>query len=230
MLKIYAIPGWGFQSNILNTLNNDTFYLAGLDYVHLSEFSLTEIARRLSTSLEDQAVLLGWSFGGLIAIKLAAMFPKKVKRLVLLDTQPKLIASINWTGISHDLAHNFKKALAQDFKKQMDWFIRLACYPNRSQVLRELLKQNLFQNAEQELTSLLSILFAVDLRDEYRNLNCDVLHICCEQDVVTPQNIIQLTSLNKRITTRVFSGMGHIGFLLKRATYVETIKDFLNVN
>ena len=138
--KIYAIPGWSFKSSIFNTLNNENIHITGLDYTHLSQLTLTEIAQRLSASLAEQSVLLGWSFGGLIAIKMAGLFPKKVSKLILLDSQPRLRASLNWTGIDQTDLQNFSKALTQGFKKQMNWFIRLACYPNKLPAIRQVLK------------------------------------------------------------------------------------------
>ena len=228
--KIYAIPGWGFQASVFNMLNNENFHIDGLDYIHLSQLTLTEIAQNLSASLAEQSVLLGWSFGGLLAIKISALFPKKVKKLILLDSQPRLLASLNWTGIDQITSKNFEKALQQGFKKQMNWFIRLVCYPNRSPAIRQVLKQHLFQESIQELTSLLSLLFDADLRDEYRNLDSDVLHIISEQDMVIPQNRIQLTALNPRINTRTFPGTEHAGFLTNRVAYIDAIKGFLNAN
>src|SRR3990167_4381912 len=226
--KIYAIPGWGFQSNIFNTLDNENFHVVGLDYIHLSELTLMEIARCLSVSLEEQSVLLGWSFGGLIAIKLAALFPEKVKKLILLDNQPRLQASLNWAGIEQFTIRNFAKALTQDFKKQMNWFIRLIGYPNRSPAIRQILKQHLFQESKQELTSLLNLLFDADLRNEYRNLDSDVIHIINEHDVVILPNRNQLTALNPYINIRMFPGKGHAGFLINRVAYIAAIKAFLN--
>lgn len=228
--KIYAIPGWGFQASVFNTLNNEDFHIAGLDYIHLSQLTLAEIAQNISASLAEQSILLGWSFGGLLAIKMAALFPKKVKKLILLDSQPRLQAALNWVGINQIASQNFAKALQQDFKKQINWFIRLVCYPNRSPAIRQALKQHLFQASIQELTSSLSLLFDADLRDEYRNLDSDVLHIISEQDMVIPQNRTQLTELNPRIITRTFPGNEHAGFLANRVAYLDTIKGFVNGN
>jgi len=71
---IYPIPGWGFSSQILNPLATNRLNIVGLDYFNTQEPSLGSI-------------------GGLIAIKMAALFPKKVRKLILVSSQPKFLSN-----------------------------------------------------------------------------------------------------------------------------------------
>ena len=226
--NVYAIPGWGFRASVFNTLNNEGFQITGLDYIHLSQHSLVKIAEYLSNSLPDQAILLGWSFGGLIAIKLAFLFPKKFKKLILLASQPRLQSTINWIGIDQKNAHDFKMALMNNFDKQLEYFIRLSCYPNSASATKIILKQHVFQERTQELTSLLSLLFDADLRTEYCRLDLDILHIISDKDAVIPQDPIQLNELNSRINTLTFQNVGHAGFVSNHMIYINAIKDYLD--
>ncbi len=228
LTQIYAIPGWGFQANIFHTLNNEKFNIFGLDYMHLSKLSLTEIAHQISHKLPDQTILLGWSFGGLIAIQLAALFPNKVNKLILLASQPKWRADFNWIGINPDNVRAFEAALLHNFNKQMEYFFRLVCYPNRMMDLRKTLKQHLFPNQAQQLISLLSILFDADLRTEYRGLHINIFHIMSQKDAVLSQNALQLKALNSRVNTMTIENIGHAGFLTTRSTYIDAIEGFLN--
>jgi pimeloyl-[acyl-carrier protein] methyl ester esterase len=226
-IQIYAIPGWGFQSSVFSTLSNENFHMIGLDYMHLTQPTLTEISTNLSTSIPEQSVLLGWSFGGLIAMQIAVLFPVKVKKLILLHSQPKLLESDHWMGINQIFAQNFKNEIEQDFTKSMNRFLRWVAHPNRSFATRQALKQHMFHNSMQALTSSLIQLFNADLRDKYRHLHCDIHHIISEQDGIIQQNPIHLVALNPRIRTKIFTNTSHAGFLSNRLLYIDAIKDFL---
>jgi pimeloyl-[acyl-carrier protein] methyl ester esterase len=225
--KIYAIPGWGFQSSVLRTLSNKNFHMIGLDYMHLSQLTLKEMSKNLSASIPEESVLLGWSFGGLIAIQMAASFPSKVKKLILLNSQPKLLASLQWAGIDPLAAKIFHIAFKEDFKKCMNKFVSLIGHPNPSFAIRQALRQKVCQTSPQALASFLSELFGADLRDEYRHLRCDVLHIISDQDKIIRQDIIHLLALNPRICTKIFINTSHAGFLSNRALYIDAIEGFL---
>lgn len=225
---IYALPGWGFKSTIFNPLSNENFHMVGLDYLQLSSLTMMEIAHSLSDLLPKQTALLGWSFGGLLAIKLAAVFPTKIKKIILLDSQPKLAAAPNWMGIDNSALERFSTGLSQDFHGQMNWFIRLTCYPNQSAIARKLLAQHVLQKSTSALMALLSALLETDLREEYRQLNCDVFHIISEQDAVLPQNAAQLIDLNPGIHVRTISGMGHAGFFTNQEVYIDAINGFIH--
>lgn len=226
--NIYSIPGWGFQANIFNTLNNEEFNFIGLDYINFSPFSLNGIARNISKALPDQAILLGWSFGGLIAIMLTFLFPKKVKKLILVASQPRLRSAPNWVGIDRNSAYDFEIALIRNFNKQMECFLRLACYPKSSSRINKALSQYLLYDRAGELEFLLKMLFEVDLRTEYHSLDVDILQLIGKQDAVIPQDITQLKKLNSRVTTTVFQNTGHVGFITNRSPYINAIKEFIN--
>ena len=110
---IVAIPGWGFNSSLLDLFNQDPLHLVGWDYYSNNfDQSLEEITRNLAHQLQDHSMILGWSFGGLIAINLCALFPKKVHQLILISTQPKFLADHDWQGIHPDQAKDFIKNLS----------------------------------------------------------------------------------------------------------------------
>lgn len=226
--RIYAIPGWGFKTGVFKMLNNRNFNVIGLDYIQLSELPLVEIVQHIAKQIEAQSVLLGWSFGGLIAIKLAVLYPHKVKKLILFGCQPKIISSDDWLGVEKIFAINFLKGLSQNFNKQMRLFVHMVCYPNRPAVIRKTLKEYLLQESARELTSLLKLLFDADLREEYSKLKNNVLHFISEQDVVIPQNKEQLKKLNSHVAIEKVSGMGHVGFLAECHAFNNIIGDFIN--
>lgn len=62
----------------------------------------------------EKVTLLGWSLGGMIVQELAARFPQRFERLILLATTPCFVATPDWP---HGLTDTTVRALARDFKR-----------------------------------------------------------------------------------------------------------------
>ena len=215
---IYGIPGWGFYSAIFKELQLDDCSIVGFDYYHSPVLSLDSIAKQMANNILNPAVVLGWSFGGLIAIKLAALFPHKVKKLILLSSQPKFLSAPSWEGIAPDSAAQFIDELSNDFEKQVSYFISLVCYPDSKHSYKKILMEHFIYEKESLLRSL-DILFQEDLREDYKNLTSDILHIVNKQDAVIKQNSQQLQALNPKARVVVLEKLGHAGFLVDKNAY-----------
>lgn len=69
-------------------------------------------AKRLNGTLEEEIVMIGWSMGGMIAMKIAAMAPEKIGALILVSTTPKFIKSSDFPyGISPALLRKLMKKI-----------------------------------------------------------------------------------------------------------------------
>lgn len=62
----------------------------------------------------ESATLLGWSLGGMLAQGLAARFPSRIARLLLVSTTPRFVSAPDW---QHGLADSAVRALARDYKR-----------------------------------------------------------------------------------------------------------------
>ena len=60
--------------------------------------TIHDIADQLLPHLPANAIYVAWSFGGLIAMSIAARFPERVKKIVGITTTPKFIEDNNWPG------------------------------------------------------------------------------------------------------------------------------------
>lgn len=225
-IVIYAIPGWGFSAKIFDLLTTRELNFIGLDYFKTATSSIELIAQRLSSHITDKAILLGWSLGGLLALKLATLFPTKIRKLILISSQPKFIADDDWAGISSNSANNFVTQFNADSKKQTTQFIDLVNYPNRTVSNKIKLTKFFLHNYTTTLSPLLRILFETDLRKDYQNLTLSTLHIINEKDLVIKQNEQQFKLLNPKVTFIKISHCGHAGFLNDSATYQNIIRSF----
>ncbi|MFA6431618.1 MAG: alpha/beta fold hydrolase [Candidatus Margulisiibacteriota bacterium] len=65
---------------------------------------------RLGGELPDNTTLVGWSMGGMLALKMALDFPNKIKSLVLVSTSPKFVAGDDYPcGLSPVILRKIRK-------------------------------------------------------------------------------------------------------------------------
>lgn len=227
MMTLYTIPGWGFSSSIFNSLNSNHLAITGLDYIDAAIINLEYITKHLADSIPDHSVILGWSFGGLIAIKLASLYPNKVKKLILISSQPKLLSDEDWLGIEANNADRFSNEFNENTENQIEHFIKLVNFPNRNIDTKKILKDYFLQHNKEKLLKWLHLLFNADLRQDYQSLTMNILHIINKEDAVIKQNDIQLKSLNSNTKTITINKSGHAGFLTHFSHYQNIIKDFI---
>lgn len=216
MIKpIYCFPGLGFDAVIFNELfeSSEDFY--GLNYFDLNLSSIEALAEHFSDYIPEGSCVLGWSFGALIAIKLAELFPSKVRKLILLSAQPKFIEDDKWQGIK---AEDFQRFLKLE---SYDYFSRALSYPSRALSLRSKLK-NYYVT---EPFKFLELLRSVDLRLAFKKINVEILAIFGAQDAILPAYPEQLVRLNKHLKFYCIEGFGHLGFMLKPDLYRSLIFD-----
>ncbi|MCD8573619.1 MAG: alpha/beta hydrolase [Gammaproteobacteria bacterium] len=103
--SLIFLPGWGFPSsmwkNIVALINHHQSHVS----------TCVELSDALSAeSFPPKAVLIGWSLGGLIAMKHCLRYPGRYQKLILINSAPYFS---KFTGRYKHLAENnfshFKK-------------------------------------------------------------------------------------------------------------------------
>lgn len=218
---LYGIPGWGFNSQIF-----ESFVPAqGLDYIMQDDLSITTIALNLGRTIQSNAVLMAWSLGGLIAIKMAALYPKKITGLILLASQPQWISDASNSGLSPDHARQFILRSQKNFDELFNHFLNLVCYPSHARQEKNRLKQHAIAYHQEQLIAFLIQALELDLSKDYATLDCPLLHLCGSNDAVIHQKDY-VFSHHARI--KHIQGAGHAGFMTHKAIYLEHIHGFLN--
>src|SRR3990167_9892617 len=128
---IYCIPGWGFHSQIFQYSVLSQVSDLPLDYFYLVNPTLDSVTTHLATLIGQQSVLLAWSLGGLFAINLAYLFPGKIKKIILISSQPSLIANNDWQGIDKKNTNKFLATVSEDQVLLATYFLKLVNYPNK---------------------------------------------------------------------------------------------------
>ena len=80
----------------------------------------------VAASIDTPAVWLGWSLGGLVALRVAERFPERVAGLALTATTPCLQQRDDWRfGLSPDTIAATRAGLDQDYVATVSQFLRI---------------------------------------------------------------------------------------------------------
>lgn len=99
-IDIIMLNGWGFTSKIwffiVQELNEIfKFHLIDLPGIginkNLPPLKIDEIIKVLHYYMPKNAILLGWSIGGLIANQLASLYPKNILGIINITSSPCFI-------------------------------------------------------------------------------------------------------------------------------------------
>lgn len=129
------VHGWGMNARVFDALAEclaDDFAVQAFDLpghggrAALADNSLAVWADDLARRLPGGAVLLGWSLGAQVAMRVALDHPHKVARLVLLAATPKFLAGADWPhGMAAAELDAFAAALRADPEKTLLRFLSL---------------------------------------------------------------------------------------------------------
>ena len=82
---------------------------------HEGDFELTRLLDNLSLALPQDAMWLGWSLGGMVALAMAQHYPDKVKKLILLASNPRFVQTDDWPcAMAAEVFNTFSASLADD--------------------------------------------------------------------------------------------------------------------
>ena len=102
--NIYLIPGLGFDQRIFKKLEIESSSVHFLNWIEPRHNEhLEDYAFRFSKNIKDDSILIGHSFGGMLAQEIAQIKP--IRKVILIssirsrDELPGLFRSIDWLGL-----------------------------------------------------------------------------------------------------------------------------------
>src|SRR5688572_5114562 len=93
MINLVLIHGWGRDSRTWQPVLESLQSFATVTLIDLPgfgastvlpEFSLDAVLDKIAAQLPQDAVIMGWSLGGMLAVQLAARFPGSIRAVITL--------------------------------------------------------------------------------------------------------------------------------------------------
>lgn len=197
MINLVLIHGWGCDSRTWQPVLESLQTFASVTLIDLPgfgtspvvpEFSLDAVLDKIAAQLPQDAVVMGWSLGGMFAVQLAARYPHKISGVISLAANVKFVADADYpSAMSPVINRNFNNSFAQDPQASLKIFGGLLAQGDEQE--RALLKQ-LRRTETGEINTnwrqALELLAQLDNRAAFAQLTLPGLHLLAEKDALVP--------------------------------------------
>ena len=188
-----------------------------------------ECARRIAAHV-PRAIWLGWSLGGLVAMRAALDRPASVRGVVLVASSPRFVVGEGWThGVASSVFAEFGAGLAQDYRGTIERFLALetlGAEHARSEL--RALKADAFARGAPAMSALaegLRVLDASDLRSDLGRIRVPSLWIAGRRDRLVDPDAMQWAA-EKSGGRYIECNSGHAPFLGHAELLAEAIVQF----
>lgn len=234
--ELVLLHGFGFNHAVWDKMlpalqANYTVHLidlpghGGSDAIEMPD-TVTDCVDQLLQVLPANAHVVGWSLGGLIALKYAHTYPDRVRTLSLVSTSPRFLEDSGWLGVSHQFFDLFHSKVSRSVEKALKNLI-LTGLVNREQQREycDELNQAVQKCKLPKVSSLLNaltLLAQTDLRDQYNSLNCPVRFFVGNNDPLTPVNAL--------VNPIILPAVGHFPLVTSPLDTAKAITSFVDEN
>jgi len=214
---LYDLPGHGLSAGLKDDL-----------------FDLASIAHAVLQQAPERFILLGWSMGGLIAQYIAAHFPERVEKLILVAANACFVQQADWPGgMKPEVLAAFSDGLEQDYQATIQRFLSLQARGGEQarEVIRQM-RERVFARGEPLISALrggLALLKNENRIADLNEINCPVLLVYGDKDMLVPvQAGIDMAQRLSKAQLVQFSSAAHAPFLTHADEFVTVVKKFLN--
>lgn len=260
-IPLVLLHGWGLNSAVwqpliesLPTEFRDVFHIITIDLPgfgsninkKLSPYSLANVCEHIIDTIEQPAIYLGWSLGGLVATEMALTYPEKVLGLITVASSPrfveqrseevvedKMVNTLLWPGIKPHVLTTFHQQLHIDAEKTINGFLKLQAMgsPHVRQDIKQI-SQLVFQHEmanKNTLDESLKLLEISDYRARLIDINQPFLRLYGSADSLVPKSVIgQVAQLAENNSEQyIFIGASHAPFISHLNDFNQVLTDWL---
>lgn len=182
--------------------------------------SVNDAADTVLSSLPENAIYIGWSWGGAVCQSIAGRFPERVKQLVLIGSVPKFIEGPDWPAFPQPgFAAAFGEHLNNESAfKNLIFDMYTAEFGDQQgcaihQILVDRIKQHGLIIPLPVQKRGLEIIDAADLRQEFSDITCPIDFIIGSEDGAVPVDWDKIKALNANAKVSFIPGAQHFPFM-----------------
>ncbi len=240
---LVLLHGWGMDGGIWDDVASRLarqFRVHNIDLPghgasgRCEKFELDNVVEQVAAQFDEPVNVCGWSLGGQIGMRWAAVHPQQVRKLVLVATTPCFVQREGWThAMELSVLQEFAAALMQSPELTLKRFLALQLRgsEHEREILADL-RARLFSRGKPDAAALrggLEILRDTDLRASLPGLEQQVLVIAGDRDQLTPfaaSSFLAQAIPGARLVN--VKGAAHAPFLSHPGIFVENMVDFLH--
>ena len=190
-----------------------------------------EVLRALLEHCPRNAVYLGWSLGGQLAVQIARDYPERVNGVVTLCANPRFVAEAEWPGVAAPVLARFTDIAREQMPAAMRRFHAMQRLGSaRPDIARYPLQRCAAANAPQLMAQGLAWLDELDLRAALSGLTQPQLHLLASEDNLVPVDVAEplraLVGGNSE-AVKLLEGVSHIAPMEAPAQIAQHLEQFL---
>jgi len=240
---IVLLHGWGFNAAVWHTVADELSKDYRVTLIDLpgfgrsvdvkSDYEMNSLVELLVKVIPKNAILLGWSMGGLIAQAIALQYPKHLKKMILLASNAQFIISESWpSAMKASVLEGFIDDLVGNFKRTLQVFLMLQAQggDNARDVIREL-KEKLFAHGDPDEDALrggLMLLKNTSFVSQLEEIKLPVYLMYGRLDTMVPLAAAEsMTEKIPRSKLHVFESAAHAPFISHYDEFIKVLKGYI---
>ena len=239
---LVLLHGWGLHSivwddvmpGLLAHFRVTVIDLPGMGQSPLpaGDYDLDFLVTQISPLLPERCHLMGWSLGGLLALRLAHSWPERIASVVTVACSPRFVQARDWpAALPAEVLDKFMEVFEEDKEGTLIRFLALNC--KGADTMRDdvrKLKEILYfcgLPADRALRGGLQILRETDLRNWVGELAQPLLMLFGGEDNIVPAAVApQIENLAPSAQLAVQKGVAHVPFLSAPDIFLQAVRDF----
>lgn len=261
-MNVVLLHGWGMNRRVFDPLvkqlkfNSPSYQILALDLpgyglrqatyqddgeVAQDAFSVAASADQLVLDLahlQGPTVLLGWSLGGLVALKLYERIHQMqtlqltISGIAMVASTPCFMKSEQWPGIEARVLESFEQQLVNEYEALLSRFLAIQFMQvANTRRLQSELRRNLLEEPVPSSAALavgLKELNRQDLRSLFSSVTHPIRGFFGRLDSLVPARVVpELSALNHHFVPIIYEQSSHAPFISEESAFVCDLIEFI---
>lgn len=241
---LVLLHGWGMNGAVFETFATELTSFCRVHVVDLpgyghsqpvaeAHLELDVLVAQLSAALPQNAILMGWSLGGMLAWQMALSAPQRWAGVITMASSPRFVATEGWPGVAPSVLQGFARSLQQDSSRTVERFLAIQAMGSpsaREDALR--MKDRLACRpapTPAALTAGLALLNSLDLRTQLSSLSIPMLSLFGRLDALVPVAVMEQSCWQRpHLQTICLTASAHAPFLTEPEAVYHLVQQFMS--